>query len=49
MGLKIYRKKRRSCVMCKPNKMGSEPMWTAKDLDKLKRMEKEAREQPDKN
>lgn len=32
--------------MCKPQKMGGQPMWTAKDLAKLKRMEKEAREQP---
>jgi hypothetical protein len=30
--------------MCKPNKMGIEPCWTAKDMDKIKRMEKEARE-----
>jgi hypothetical protein len=42
--MKVYKKKRRSCPMCKPNKMGSEPCWTAKDFEKLKRMEKEARD-----
>jgi hypothetical protein len=39
--MKIYRKKRRSCKLCKPHKMGLEKMWKAKVLDKLKRMERE--------
>lgn len=42
--MKIYREKRRSCAMCKPNKVGWAPMWKAKDLDKLQRMEREARD-----
>jgi hypothetical protein len=41
--MKVYKSKRRSCPWCKPNKMGIEPCWTAKELDKIKRMEKEAR------
>jgi hypothetical protein len=41
--MKVYKSKRRSCPMCKPNKMGHAPCWTAKDLAKIKRMEKEAR------
>ncbi len=42
--MKVYKSKRRSCPMCKPNKMGIEPCWTEKDFDKIKRMEKELRE-----
>ena len=42
--MKIYREKRRSCAMCKPNKVGWAPMWKAKDLAKLKMMDKEMRE-----
>ena len=43
--MKVYRsKKRRSCPFCKPHKVGAAPCWTPKDLDKLKRMEKELRE-----
>lgn len=41
--MKVYRQKRRSCAMCKPNKVGWEPMWRAQDFDKIKRMEKELR------
>lgn len=41
--MKVYKSKRRSCPWCKPNKMGIEPCWTVKELDKIKRMEKEAR------
>jgi hypothetical protein len=41
--MKVYKKKRRSCPMCKPNKMGIEPCWTKKDFETIKRMEKEAR------
>ena len=42
--MKVYRTKRRSCPLCKPQKVGAEPCWNEKDFDKLKRMEKEARE-----
>lgn len=42
--MKVYKTKRRSCPLCKPNKMGFVPCWTAKELDKIKRMEKELRE-----
>jgi hypothetical protein len=35
--------KRRSCPMCKPNKMGWERRWKAKEYDALKRAEKEVR------
>lgn len=42
--MKIYRSKKRSCPLCKPNKTGHQPCFTTKDLDKLKRMEKELRE-----
>lgn len=42
--MKKYRSKRRSCGWCKPNKMGHEPRYTAKELDKIERMEKEIRE-----
>jgi hypothetical protein len=41
---RVYRRKRRSCSLCKPNKMGIEPRWTTKEYDKIKRMEKEAKE-----
>ena len=30
--------------MCKPNKMGHQPCWTPQDMDKIKRMEQELRE-----
>lgn len=43
--MKVYREKRRSCKLCKPHKMGFAPMWKAKVLDKIKRMEHEIREQ----
>lgn len=36
--------KRRSCPMCKPQKMGAEPCFKPKELEKLARMEKEARD-----
>jgi len=42
--MKVYKSKRRSCPMCKPNKMGFATCWTDKELDKIKRMEKEARD-----
>jgi len=41
---RIYRRKRRSCPMCKPNKTGGAPRWTDKELDKIQRMEKEAKD-----
>ena len=33
--------KRRSCAMCKPHKMGGAKRWKPKDLEELKRFEKE--------
>lgn len=42
--MKVYRRKKRSCPMCKPNKMGIEPRWTPQELDKIQRMEKEAKD-----
>jgi hypothetical protein len=41
---RIYRRKRRSCSLCKPNKTGHMPRWTDKELDKIQRMEKEAKD-----
>jgi hypothetical protein len=40
--VKVYRSKRRSCKWCKPHKMGFAPRWTAKELDKIRRMVNEA-------
>jgi hypothetical protein len=42
---RVYRRKRRSCPMCKPNKTGQEPRWTPQEYQKIKQMEKEAREE----
>ena len=42
--MKVYREKKRSCALCKPHKVGWVPMWKAKVLDKIKRMEREIRE-----
>lgn len=41
--MKVYRLKRRSCILCKPHKMGAQPMWKPKVFAKLKAMEKELR------
>lgn len=40
---KQYKKKLRSCAMCKPHKMHGANRWKLKDLDKLKQFEKEIR------
>jgi hypothetical protein len=37
---KRYRKKRRSCALCKPNKMGGMKRWTARDEVLLKEFER---------
>ena len=42
--MKVYKSKRRSCPLCKPHKMGHQPCWTPQELEKIKRMEKELRE-----
>lgn len=43
--MKVYKNKKRSCPLCKPNKRSITPCWTNKDFEKIKRMEKEAREE----
>jgi hypothetical protein len=40
---KRYRKKRRSCGVCKPDKMGLSKRWTARQEMLLKEFEREAR------
>jgi len=40
---KRMRKKLRSCKLCKPHKMKIQNRWNAKELDRLKRAEKEIR------
>lgn len=40
---KRYRRKRRSCTLCHPEKRGIEPRWKAKDLERLARWERERR------
>lgn len=40
---KNYKRKRRSCALCKPNKMGWESRWTAKEAARQKAMEEECR------
>lgn len=40
---KVYRRKRRSCAMCKPNKMGGEPARTPRELMEAQQAEKEIR------
>ena len=37
---KRYRKKRRSCAICKPDKRGLAVRWTPKDLALLRQYEK---------
>ena len=41
---KMYKKKKRSCAMCKPHKMKWDCRWKLKDKDKLTRFEKEIKE-----
>lgn len=37
---KRLKKKKRSCVLCKPHKMGWANRWKAKDFSKIKEFEK---------
>jgi hypothetical protein len=41
---KRLKKKRRSCAMCKPHKMGGATRWKPKDMDVIKRTDKEMEE-----
>jgi len=41
---KQYKKKKRSCPLCKPHKMNGENRWKAKDRDFMKRTDQEIRE-----
>lgn len=41
---KRFKKKLRSCAMCKPWKMCSAHRWAIKDMDALNRAEKEIHE-----
>lgn len=38
---KSYKKKRLSCALCKPNKMGWDKRWTAKEHQERRLTEKE--------
>ena len=38
---KRYKLKKRSCALCKPNKMNGDVRWTNKELSALKEFEKE--------
>jgi len=38
--------KRRSCKLCKPNKMGWDVRWNRREFVALRRFEREVREQP---
>jgi hypothetical protein len=40
----VYRRKKRSCPMCKPNKVGRAPARSPKEIEKLKAMDKEVDE-----
>lgn len=37
----VYRRKLRSCPLCKPNKMGLAPKKTAKEISLIKEFKKE--------
>jgi hypothetical protein len=41
---KQYKKKARSCPLCKPHKMHIENRWKVKDKDRMERDEKEVRD-----
>ena len=41
---KIYKRKRRSCPLCKPHKTGHAKRWTAKELQLRKLKDKEAKD-----
>lgn len=40
MPRKVYKKKRRSCSLCKHHKRGITPRWTDRDLERLRTFEK---------
>lgn len=40
MARKVYRRKRRTCSLCKPHKRGITPRWTDKDLARLRAFER---------
>jgi hypothetical protein len=40
---KRLKRKRRSCALCKPHKMGGENRWKAKEFARLKEAESEVR------
>lgn len=40
---KMYRKKRRSCSLCKPDKTGHAKRWTNRQRMELKEFDREAR------
>jgi len=44
MSRKAYRKKRRSCPLCKPHKMGIAKRWKPREEHALRRAERECRE-----
>ena len=41
---KVYKRKRRSCALCKPHKMGWAKRWKAKEIGRLQAMEQEVRQ-----
>jgi hypothetical protein len=41
--MKMYKRKRRACGLCKPHKRGIEKRWKARELAKRQAMEKDAR------
>lgn len=41
---KRYKRKRRSCSLCHPNKTGHDKRWKAKEAEALSRWERERRE-----
>jgi len=41
---KRLKRKKRSCPLCKPNKMHGANRWKTKEFDKLQRAEKEIQE-----
>lgn len=43
---KMKKEKARSCALCKPHKMGWEMRWKHKDLEMIRRSEREIREAP---
>jgi hypothetical protein len=43
---KRLKRKRRSCALCKPYKMGGENRWKPKEFARLKQTESEIRQAP---